>query len=229
MASFYVRKGSPYYWVRFQKQDGTWGGKSSGIRRAADGALRKIKQLVAQNTMQEHAFSSRTGSNRFDAWVPQFLTRRYTNEKTLARYSAAWSAINTYLARRNVIAPSQVTYQLCIDYPAFRTRPPKALMKARSFNTALTELKVFSAIMQEAVRRGYVAANVALPLGLKRTPAKQKPDISRDEQRKIEAALMHEDSWMRDCWLVAMRQGCRLSETAVALRDIDLKSGTITF
>src|SRR5438093_13248007 len=28
MASKYVRKGSPYYWVRFQKPDGTWGGKS---------------------------------------------------------------------------------------------------------------------------------------------------------------------------------------------------------
>ncbi|MDQ6912158.1 MAG: site-specific integrase [Verrucomicrobiota bacterium] len=229
MASFYERKGSPYYWIRFQKCDGSWGGKSSGIRKAADGARRKIKQAVAQETMREHTFSEQTQGNRFDAWVPGFLARKYSNEKTLIRYQAAWSAISTYLAHRDVSAPAQVTYQLCIDYPAFRTEPPKELMKARSHNTALTELKVFSAIMQEAVRRGYITANPALRLGLKRNPAKQKPEVSADEQALIETALKSRDEWMRDCWLVAMRQGCRLSETAVPLREIDVKAGTITF
>ncbi len=229
MASFYVRPGSPYYWVRFQKPDGTWGGKSSGIRKAADGARRKIKQAVAQATMHEHTFSEQTQSNRFDAWVPQFLARKYSNEKTLLRYQQGWSAISTFLSHRGIIAPAQVTYQLCTDYPTFRTKPPKELLKARSHNTALTELKVFSAIMQEAVRRSYVPANPALRLGLKRTPAKQKPEVATDEQALIEAELESRDEWMRDCWLVAMRQGCRLSETAVPLREIDLKAGTITF
>jgi site-specific recombinase XerD len=229
MASEYTRDDSPYYWIRFQQPDGTWGGKSSGIRKTADGARRKIKQLVAQATMSEHTVSSHTLSNRFDAWVPQFLAQKYSNEKTLIRYLAAWSALSIYLDYRKVISPTQVTYHLCIDYPAFRTRPPKALMKGRSHNTALTELKVLSAIMQEAVRRGYVTANAALRLGLRRRPAKQKPDISTAEQELIEEALTKQEPWMADCWLVAMRQGCRLAETAVALRDIDLKAGTITF
>ena len=34
---------------------------------------------------------------------------------------------------------------------------------------------------------------------------------------------------MRDCWLVAMRQGCRLSETAVPIGNIDLPRRVITF
>ena len=228
MASFYCREGSPYYWVRFQKPDGTWGGKSTGVRRTADGARRKIKQLVAQETMREQTFTEQTGSNRFDAWVPQFLKQRYQNEKTLIRYLAAWSALNTYLAHMNVIAPSQVTYKLCVDYAAFRTRPPKELMKARSHNTALTELKVFSAIMQEAVRRDYITANPALRLGLRRRPAKQKPEITLDEQGKIASALETEPEWMRDCWLVGMLQGFRLSETAVPMRDINLKARSLT-
>jgi integrase len=229
MASFYVRPGSPYYWIRFQKSDGTWGGKSSGIRRSADGSRRKIKQAVAQATMQEHTISDQTRSNRFDAWVPRFLAQKYANQNTLIRYQAGWSAINTFLSHHDVTAPAQVTYQLCSEYPAFRTRPPKELMKARSHNTALTELKVFSAIMQEAVRRGYIPANPAVRLGFRRTPAKQKPEVTADEQTVIEDALKTRDEWMRDCWLVAMRQGCRLTETAVPLREVDLKAGTITF
>ncbi|MEY2510794.1 MAG: hypothetical protein QOE26_1557 [Verrucomicrobiota bacterium] len=229
MASHYIRAGSPFYWIRFQKPDGTWGGKSSGIRRSADGSLRKVKQAVAQETMREHTFSAHTQSNRFDAWVPKFLRQKYAHELTLIRYQAGWSAISTFLTHRNVIAPAQVTYQLCTEYPAFRTHPPKELMKARSHNTALTELKVFSAIMQEAVRRGYVPANPAMRLGLRRTAPKQKPEITADEQATIEEALATRDEWMRDCFLIAMRQGCRLSETAVPLREIDLRTGTITF
>ncbi|PYJ09623.1 MAG: hypothetical protein DMF06_09325 [Verrucomicrobia bacterium] len=229
MASYYPRPGSPFYWIRFQKPDGTWGGKSSGVRRAADGSLRKVKQAVAQETMREHTFSEQTQSNRFDAWVPKFLSRKYANEKTLIRYQAGWSAISTFLTHRAVIAPAQVTYQLCTEYPAFRTNPPKELMKARSHNTALTELKVFSAIMQEAVRRGYIPANPAIRLGLRRHAPKQKPEITAAEQATIEKALKSRDEWMRDCWLVAMLQGCRLTETAVPLREIDLKAGTITF
>jgi site-specific recombinase XerD len=229
MASKYVRNSSPYYWVRFQKPDGTWGGKSSGIRVDSEGSRRKIKQLIAQETMRETEFSDHTRSNRFDAWVPQFLTLKYSNAKTLLRYSNAWSAISTYLTHRGILSPSQVTYQLCTEYPSFRMRPPKELMKGRSFNTALTELKVFSAIMQEAVKRGYLPANPAMRLGMRRRPPKQKPEITFDEQRAIEKALLNEKGWMGDCWLVAMRQGCRISETAVPLRDIDLKARTITF
>jgi integrase len=229
MASKYVRNSSPYYWVRFQKPDGTWGGKSSGIRVDGEGSRRKIKQLVAQETMRETEFSNHTRSNRFDAWVPQFLSLKYSNPKTVARYTNAWSALSTYLVHRNVISPSQVTYQLCTEYPTFRMRPPKELMKGRTFNTALTELKVLSAIMQEAVRRGYLPANPAMRLGLKRQPPKQKPEITEKEQRLIEDTLVSEDEWMRDCWLVAMRQGCRISETAVPLRNIDSKGRTITF
>jgi len=46
MASHYTRKGSPFHWVRFQKPDGTWGGKSSLIRLDAPGSVRKVKQWV---------------------------------------------------------------------------------------------------------------------------------------------------------------------------------------
>jgi integrase len=229
VASYYQRSGSPYYWLRYQQPDGTWADKSSKVRADGIGALRKIKGLSAEHTMREMHRDRVGAANAFDTWVPTFLRQRYRNSKTLQRYLAAWSAVATYLEHVKVISPLQVTYRLCTDYPDFRTKPPTNAIRARSYNTALTELKVFSAILQESVRRDYITANPCLRLGLKRTPPKQKPEITEKEQRRIEKALATRDAWMSDCWLVAMRQGCRLSETAVPLRNIDLRQGTITF
>jgi len=90
-------------------------------------------------------------------------------------------------------------------------------------------LSLDTAILQEAVRRGFIYANPCVRLGLKRTPPKQKAEITDEESAKIEEALKTRDPWMRDCWLVAMRQGCRLSETAVPLRNVDLEAKTISF
>jgi integrase len=229
MASYYKRKASPYYWIRYQRPDGTWADKSSKVRIDNNGSLRKVKQVAAQHTMRELDIDRNGQSNRFDSWVPTFLVNQYRNPRTLGRYTNAWSAIATYLDHIKVISPLQITYQLCRDYPQFRTKPPTDVIRARTFNTALTELKVFSAILQEAVRRGYIDANPCLKLGYKRTPPKQKPEITADEQRKIETALKKQDQWMRDSWLVAMRQGCRISETAVPLSNVDLQQRTITF
>jgi integrase len=229
MASHYIRKASPFFWLRYQRTDGTWGDKTSGIRIDGDGSLRKIKQMVAQHTMNEIQFDKSGGSHRFDGWVPQFLGTHFPNAKTVARYMSAWSALSTYLDHRKIISPLQVTYRVCIDYPQFRTKPPEKIIRRRSFNTALTELKVFSAILQEAVKRSYITANPCLRLGLRRTRPKQKPEITREEQQRIENELATRDQWMRDCWLVAMRQGCRLSETAVPITHIDTETGTVMF
>lgn len=229
VASYYTRKGSPYYWLRYQSPDGTWGDKSSKIRTDGVGAIRKIKQQAAEHTMREIHRDRIGTANTFDSWVPAFFAQRYPNGKTRVRYLNAWSALSTYLDHIGVISPLQVTYRQCVDYPGFRTTPPTNALRGRSHNTALTELKVFSAIMQEAVRRSYVTANPALRLGLKRTPPKKKPEITTKEQAKIETALLKQDEWMRDCWTVAMRQGCRLSETAASLNNVDSTRREITF
>jgi len=229
MAAFYKRPDSPFYWVRFQKPDGTWGAKSTGIRIDNEGALRKVKQCVAEHQIREHDLDGVGGAHRFDVWVPGFLKRHCASPKTFTRYMNAWSSLATYLQHRGIISPMQVTYQHCTEYPAFRTNPPKDLMRARTLNTALTELKVFSCVLQEAVRNGHIPANPCQKLGFKRTPPKQKPEITEDEVAQIDTALTTRDEWMRDCWLVAMRQGCRLSETAVPLSRIDEKAKTVSF
>src|SRR5712692_9484322 len=102
MASHYKRKASPYYWLRYQRPDGTWADKTSKVRIDNNGSLRKIKQIEAEHIMRELHVDRNGHSNRFDAWVPTFLAEQYRNPKTLARYINAWSAIATYLDQINL-------------------------------------------------------------------------------------------------------------------------------
>ena len=229
MASYYPRKDSPYYWIRFQRPDGTWGNKASTVRTDADSAIRSINQFVAQHTLREVNHSDNASEHRFTSWVPGFLRQRYRNATTLRRYLNAWSALETYLDHRQITSPVQVKHQICTDYPAFRTNPPARLLRPAAHNTALMEIKVLTAILQEALRRGYIDANPCVRLGIKKAPPKAKREIMADEIAIIESALVTREQWMRDCWLVAMLHGCRYAETAVPLANIDTHAMLITF
>ncbi len=47
MASYYIRKDSPFYWIRVRRPDGSWGQKSSRLRHDEKGVLRKLHAMVA--------------------------------------------------------------------------------------------------------------------------------------------------------------------------------------
>jgi integrase len=106
-------------------------------------------------------------------------------------------------------------------------------MKARTKNTALTEMKILSIVMKEAVLRGLAPANPLYQLGIQRTPVKRKPAITSEEQARVEGELSKEwvPQWMRDQWLVAMKHGCRLREVQVPLTPdrLNLERMAITF
>jgi integrase len=225
VASFYERGDSPYYWVRVLRPDGTWASEKSKIRKDAQNAARKIRAYVAQMTIREMGMAEGRGS--WD-WVPSFLRRHCANERTLTRYLNAWSALEVYLRAKGIRGTAEVTYKHCVDYPAWRASVDRRIMRPCNWNTALTEVKVLSVILQEAVRREMIAANPCTRLGLKRRNVRKKPEIQPEEQRVIEEALKTGPPWMRDCWLIAMRQGMRLSETAVPLDRIDLRLMTVS-
>jgi len=44
VASYYKRRASPYYWLRYQRPDGTWADKTAKVRIDNNGSLRKIKK-----------------------------------------------------------------------------------------------------------------------------------------------------------------------------------------
>lgn len=219
MASYFLRAGSKFYQMKLKRR-GKWQTVPTTVRADSPGALRRIKKLVAEENAKELA----TPSTRHGwQWVPDFLARTY-RDKTLLRYITAWAAIEVWCELHEVYGPEDVTFQNAKEYPHWRIAVKKEIMRPCQWNTALTELRVLSTVMQEATARGYVAANPCFRLGLKRRDVKKKPEITPDQQAEIEAELNKPETpaWMRHSWIVAMGQGFRLSETAVPIFNIDL-------
>ena len=108
--------------------------------------------------------------------------------RTLATEQHRWRFVEAFLAERRVPAPAGVTYQLGLDYLAWRDTK-KTRSGRGGFNNALSELRLLGRVMREAVRRGFVAASPLERMGIKRQKAEEKPEITDEEVAKIRAAL----------------------------------------
>ena len=198
-------------------------------------ALRKIHQMVADDTSAEESHSNEGAMALFDRWVPGWINYRYTNLGTRGRRKTSWAHLSMFLKMRRISHPQELTYGHCHDYAQWRTSAAEAAKdgrRAARMSTALTEIKGLGAIMQEAVRRGWSLANPCHKMGIEKNEPKEKRAISRDEENIIFAklrAMPKKRSWMADAFLVGMRQGCRISEVAVPLEQVDTKAMTILF
>lgn len=234
MASHFMRKDSPYYWIRFKKPDRTWGQRSSGLRVATKGSLRKIHQMVAEETAKEQCESEDGASAWLNRWVPGWIEYRYTNPKSFSRCKNAWAHLSIFFAQRGVTHPSEVSYSLAHEYMRWRTSKEIAAKEERrpaAWNTGVMEVRVLGSIMQESLRRGMVVANPCAKLGLVKKNVTTKRVITREEEVLIFEEIRRRKlaGWMEECFLVAMKQGCRLSEVAVPMDQVNEKAGTITF
>ena len=188
--------------------------------------------MVSEMTAREQEDKDEGAGALFREWVESWIDYEYDNEKTATRYHNAWAHLSMFLSRKKVIHPHEVTYQLCHEYMRWRIDKEKAEKEGRKacvWNTALTELRVLGAIEQEAVRRGYIMANPCARLRLGRKNTKEKPEITGEQIIDIEEKLKKAPEWMRDAWLVGIKQGCRVSEVAVPMNDIDVNAKVITF
>ncbi|HEY3897388.1 MAG TPA: tyrosine-type recombinase/integrase [Chthoniobacter sp.] len=219
MASYFVRPGSSFFYLKVKRKGG-WVQVPTSVRHGEPGALRKIKREVARESAKELAT---TQTQRGWDWVPAFLRDSYT-DKTRVRYANAWSALLVWFEVHHIFGPGEVSRKLLLAYPSWRVNVPRVLMRPCKWNTALTELRVLSAVLKEAMVRELIAHNPCAALGLKRRDVKQKPEITAAQQAVIEAELGKAETpdWMRKSWMVAMAQGVRLSETCVPLANVDL-------
>jgi integrase len=231
MASHYRRAGSPYYWMRVKNADGSWRSLSTGIRVDADGALRKIQQRISDETAREKRISGES-TVLLRAWVPQWIDYNYSNVFSRKRAHNAWAHLSQYLRTKNVLHPEEVTYGLCHGYMQWRTDAEACGKEGRrlgNWNTALTEIRILGAILQESVRRGTILANPCARLRLGRKDVKEKPPFEPEEVADIEEKLKDAHQWMRDSWLVAIKHGCRLSEVMVPMTRINTRTKIIVF
>lgn len=226
-ASVYQRERSPFWYVSYL--DAATGRRlhRATVHRVDDPTGRRRAFHEAQQLGKEAAASRSEGATDW-AWVEGWL-RLAHDGRTLQRYENAWAHLELFLEERKLRSPRALRYDHAHDYMAWRTGQKRRRGTGINHNTALTELRVFTAIMREAVKRRLADANPLLGLGLRRKNVREKPAISPAERAAIEAALARRPRWMRDCFCVAIHQGCRLSETQVPLDQVDLARDTIKF
>jgi len=200
-----------------------------------DGGLRRIHQLVAQETAREEVSDGDGAEVVFRRWVPAWIEYNYQNRNSRKRCLNAWAHICVFFEKRRITHPMDVSYALAHEYMRWRTDAEVAKKENRrvaAWNSAVMEVRFLGSMMQESLRRGWVSANPCARLGLAKRAPKEKRVISREDEviifREFKARRTL-SPWMEEAFLVAMRQGCRLSEVQVPLDRIDVRSMVITF
>lgn len=180
-----------------------------------DPADTRKAQRQCQAASEKEAQVAPVGEEEFLRWVPGYLVAHYTRKNSKQRYDAAWQRVAEWCKLRNVRHPRQVKYQHAQDYMDWR----KAT--GASHNTARLELKFFSFLMSEAMRRDFCEKN---PLGLakiERSPAKEKPDLSDANLLAARAAFQKRPVWMRTVFEICAHIGCRFAESSMPLSRVD--------
>lgn len=220
MASLYRDRKSPYWYLKAKGLDGKWRVRSTKYRHGIQSETRKAREQCAEATLEETRRARR--EDAWSTWVPDYLRARYSNADTRRRVMNAWQRLSEYLALRRIHAPQNLTYRASVEYLSWRT-------EKAAHNTALLELKILGVICEEARRRGITASNPATRLGIARERGREKPELTDDNIKTIRTALTSEPPWMRHAFEIALHQGCRLSETALFVSDVDLARGRLHF
>lgn len=237
-ASVYPRARSPYFWCSFwcpvalRRRH-----VSTGFRVDDPQGRKKALRFAQERSEEARAGRGAEKSERWGLWVEAWLREAYREQpRTLQRYLGAWDWLRVFLDEAKIAGPRGLTYNDVIAFVRWREGRVRNNGRNISRNTALCDVRVLSLIMREAARRGFVAANPAAQLGLRRVPPREKPEMTAEEIRRIERALEKREGhlpwkerWMSVSFAIAIRQGCRLRETMVDLRDVDERRGTIAF
>jgi site-specific recombinase XerD len=227
VASIYTRKRSPYYWVRFRDTEtGKWAGASTGVPIKSPLAIRKARAICADYTRKELSSPPRKHSREdFTQWAEAFFQERYTNHHTLVNSMKSLRDVLAYFEHCHITKPRQVTYEVCRNFVPWRTTGKGAV----SMNTAWLRFVALRVLMAEAFLRKFCEFNPTREVRSKKTPPKQKLEITKEHEALIEANLEKRLPWMRDCWKLLMRQGCRIAETIVPMERVNTDAMTITF
>ncbi len=221
MASLYRDSKSLFWFLRYKAIDGRWRSKSlRPLRHGVREDTAKAREKAAEHSLEE--LSRAPQREQWASWVPQYLTSRYKNLKSLERMKQCWSRLSEYLLEKQLLAPQDLNYSNCRAYLPWR-------VQTGSHNTAVLELRLLGAVCQEALRRGIIRTNPAYKLGYGIIKGKEKPEFTDDNIRTIRTALKTKPAWMSYAFEIALHTGCRLRETALFKDDVDIAGGRLHF
>lgn len=216
MASLRQYKRSPYWYLRYRDlETGRWCEEATKLRHDDPKETRAAQRMAEKHSVKE-AQVAPDNSGEFRAWVTDYIASHYQRESTHKRVSLAWQTISEWLNLRNIRHPRQVRYEHAQDYLSWRK------VTARH-NTARLELKFFSFILNEAIRREYAERNALAQAKVERQAPREKPELSDAEMIKARKAFSDEAPWMAIVFEIMAHIGCRFAETSISLERIDFE------
>jgi hypothetical protein len=208
------------YWVlRFRDlETGSWREKSTRLRHDCPKQTRAAHRMAQEATAAE-AKVGPTDAGEFREWVMAYLREHYTEAKSLKRYTAAWLRIVDFNNERGIRHPLHVRYEHAADFMTWRKG------QGVKHNTARLEIKFYSFILQEALRREYCQKNPLSLALISREPVAQKPDLDLESFRKARAAFAARTTapWMLTVFEVCAHVGCRFREAEFGPESVDFE------
>lgn len=212
---------SPYYYVEYRTASGI---RRESTRQRTDSreGRRNASRILTKKQAEEKLLVHAPAKSAFAAWVEPWLRQHCAGrESTMKCYLWRWNSLQLFLRERGITFPSQLTYAHCHEYLAYR--PVQQ-------NTARDELGTLRLIMNEALRRDYCLTNPCSLVRLRAAPRKERQEISDTDLKEIRKRLADPKwpGWMRVQFEIAWHTGRRISETKMAMADLDLTACTYT-
>jgi integrase len=228
VAAIYRRKDSPWYWIRLKTVAGKWGARPTRFRKDNTLHRAKAQELAAQLSLGERTIKTD------HSWVLGMIESHPVCASTRRHYINSWRHLSRFLDERGLsleeFAPVHAD-----QYIRWRLSIPRTNGKPVCRNMAVDDVKALKWIHRQGRLLGFVRTVAMLDYRAKKSPVAKRPVFTDEEIQKVRRFLAtgteHDPTkeWMQTCFEIAYATGCRLRETRLDLRLVDLFAGTITF
>lgn len=230
MAWLFKRKGSAYWHIGFKKATGK-PAESLRLRHDDPAQTREARDRLREANEDEKFVKG--DEQRFVKWMPEFLRLRYgSHPGNLKAFTNRWRALEPFLSSRKILFPKDLTGQAAWDYVVWRTgpKPREGGVRRAKKNTALHELKLLRMMMRHAIAMGWASRSPVEGVRIPWDDPKEKPEIEPEHLPVIMKALKERrPEFMTVMFKIAYFTGCRLNDTYLLLRHVDLDRKLIHF
>jgi hypothetical protein len=200
-------------------ETGRWREESTRCR-IDDPKETRIAQRRAEEASKREALAAPRHGD-FIEWAPAYLEAHFENARSRKRYELAWSRCVEWMRGRNLRHPADIRYEHAHEFMEWRKK------QGASHNTARLELKLFSFVIQEALRRELCTKNALALAKVARTPAKAKKELSPEDFAAARAAFADRAAWMLTVFEICAHLGCRFNEAEFGKEDVDFEQAII--
>lgn len=242
MASLHHRPGSPFWWGKFRDGSGTIRFRSTKQKKrtaalevvlcwerageaARRGELTKAVVLKTLNEVLERATGERLEVTTARKFFSEWLNGKKLTGKspgTSGRYRPVVDGFLRLLGEKR--AEASIAGVTATDVERYRDAE---IASGKSPSSANLALKILSAALNEAKRKGLILANPALAVELLHAPGHERQPFTDEQIAKLLAIA---DSEWKGMILLGAHVGCRIGDAAKLLwAAVDLAAGTLTF